>query len=152
MLSIIVSWLHLVAAMFWIGGSLFFVAVVVPSLKEKRFEAVRNELIRRIGKRFRCAGWFSLALLLISGTLRLYLNGVSLSRYGGTLWIKLGLVFVVIGLTVYHDWAMGPKGSALRGRKAALDVLYVRARWAARLNLLTGLLIVLFAVVLSPVF
>ena len=88
-------WLHLLAMAFFVGGQLFLVAAVVPSL---RADADRERL-RTIARRF---GWGTLvAIAVLIGT------GVPLASHfhqweSGTLHIKLALVAVVAGLVVWH--------------------------------------------------
>lgn len=149
MFEILTIWFHLLAAMFWIGGTLFFAFVVIPSLKEVVTKEQRLELISRIGRRFKTFGWISLSILLFTGTLRLYQNGISLSSYGRTLWIKLSLVVVVLLLALIHDFILGPKSIALSRQISTSQPLQKQVRWIARMNLLIGLLVVLSAVFLS---
>ena len=91
----LVRYLHLLAMAFFVGGQLFLVAAVVPSL---RAEADRERL-RTIARRF---GWGTLvAIAVLIGT------GIPLGSHfhqweSGTLQIKLALVAVVAGLVVWH--------------------------------------------------
>src|SRR5690625_7975661 len=43
------SWLHILLAMFWVGGMLFTVAVLVPMSRNKMFENRRGELFSIAG-------------------------------------------------------------------------------------------------------
>ncbi|MBN4054229.1 DUF4149 domain-containing protein [Nitrospira defluvii] len=149
MLGVILSWLHLVVAMFWIGGTLFFVWVVIPSLREGLSDSQRTELISRIGKRFRIFGWVSLGVLLVSGTLLIYESSIGVGDFRLSLWIKLSLFFVVVLLTVVHDFILGPKSIQMSREISGPHPLKKWVAWTARLNLLFGLLVVLAAVILS---
>lgn len=71
MFWMILIWIHILAAMFWIGGMLFFSLVLIPSLQGVP-PPQRADLMGRIGMRYRRAGWISLALLLVTGLLQLY--------------------------------------------------------------------------------
>ena len=102
----LVRYLHLLAMAFFVGGQLFLVAAVVPSL---RADADRERL-RSIARRF---GWGTLvAIAVLIGT------GIPLAsrfhRWESTaLQVKLGLV-VVVGLLV--AWHMRrPQKHALEG-------------------------------------
>jgi uncharacterized membrane protein len=91
----LVRYLHLLAMAFFVGGQLFLVAAVVPSL---RAEADRERL-RTIARRF---GWGTLvAVAVLIGT------GIPLASHfhqweSGTLQVKLALVAVVAGLVIGH--------------------------------------------------
>jgi len=102
----VVRYLHLLAMAFFVGGQLFLVAAVVPSLGA---EADRERL-RTIARRF---GWGTLvAIAVLIGT------GIPLASHfhqwdSGTLHIKLALVAVVAGLVVWH--IRRPQAHALEG-------------------------------------
>lgn len=91
----LVRYLHLLAMAFFVGGQLFLVAAVVPSL---RAEADRERL-RTIARRF---GYGTLAAVAV-----LIGTGIPLASHfhqweSGTLHIKLALVAVVAGLVIWH--------------------------------------------------
>ena len=148
MFQALVMWFHVTAAMFWIGGTLFFAWVVIPSLKGDLNQGDKTALISRIGKRFRMCGWISLAILLFTGPLRLYQKGIPLHSYGVVLQVKLSLVFAMVLLTLVHDFILGPKSIAMSRAGVVSNAFQTGVRWTARLNLLIGLAIVLSAVFL----
>jgi len=152
MLQVLVMWLHLMAAVFWVGGMLFFSLVLMPSLKDGLVRTDKTALVSRLGRRFRICGWLSLALLLVTGPVRLYQRGLPLEAYGSALRIKMVLVFAMVLLTLLHDFYLGPKSVAMS--RAGLDVARFRGvvRWVARFNLLLGLAIVSAAMMLVHVF
>ena len=91
----LVRYLHLLAMAFFVGGQLFLVVAVVPSL---RADDDRDRL-RAIARRF---GWGTLAAIaLLIGT------GIPLASHfhqwdSGTLHIKLAFVVLVAALVVWH--------------------------------------------------
>jgi putative copper export protein len=109
--------LHLSAAIAWIGGMVFLVAVVVPALRHDR-EALRATM-QTFGKRFRTVGWVCLATLVATGTFNLLHRGYSLGdivsgavfagAWGHVLAHKLGLVAVILVLSGVHDFWIGPR-------------------------------------------
>ncbi|MFQ5588734.1 MAG: DUF4149 domain-containing protein [Nitrospiria bacterium] len=136
----------MIAAMFWVGGMLFFSIILVPCLRQGLSERERAGLISRVGKRFRVSGWISLAVLLLSGLFRLIQGGLPVNGYGNTLKMKLILVFLMVVLTVLHDFIFGPK-SRIHALSDEQKNTYLKVgRWIARVNLLIGLLIVFSAV------
>lgn len=109
-------WLHLLAAMAWVGGMIFIAAVVVPMKKP--------DVMQAGGRRFRTIGWIALATLVVTGTFNVAHRGYGLESvmngdlfrggWGHTLAMKLSLVGIVLALTAAHDW-MGS-----RSRRAAM--------------------------------
>jgi uncharacterized membrane protein len=88
-------YLHLLAMAFFVGGQLFLVVAVVPSLRADR----DRDRLRAIARRF---GWATLAAIAV-----LIATGVALAadfhQWGnGTLQVKLALVAAVAGLVVWH--------------------------------------------------
>ena len=140
--ALMVTWIHVIAAMFWIGGMLFFSLVLMPCLKNGLPDGLKADLISRIGKRFRLLGWFSLGILLITGLFRLFQSEWSLREYGGALKTKLILVFFMVLLTLLHDF-LGQK--TIKKKCLQSSAFLKGVRFMARVNLFVGLLIVLVA-------
>lgn len=147
MFWMILIWIHISAAMFWIGGMLFFSIVLIPSLR-KMPPADRAGLMSEIGRRFRLTGWTALGILLVTGLLRVYHLGLPL-RMEGWFGMKLALIALMISLTLLHDIVLGSRSIRISRSTAAPHRLQRTVRWMARLNLLVGLFIVLAAVYLA---
>ncbi|MFQ5780797.1 MAG: DUF4149 domain-containing protein [Nitrospiria bacterium] len=144
-----VTWVHIIAAMFWIGGMLFFASVLIPSIQTGLSDAQKTALISRIGKRFRTGGWIALATLFFTGLLGLYHKGLSLQEYGRPFWIKLFLVFLMVLLSLLHDVVLGPKSIRISRSTTGPHRLQKIVKWMARFNLIVGLFIVLAAVYMA---
>jgi uncharacterized membrane protein len=90
-----VRYLHLLAMAFFVGGQLFLVAAVVPSLRRD----ADRERLRAIARRF---GWGTLAaIVVLAGT------GIPLAFHfhqwdSATLHLKLAFVVAVAALVVWH--------------------------------------------------
>ncbi|MEE9591794.1 MAG: DUF4149 domain-containing protein [Thermodesulfobacteriota bacterium] len=146
----ITLFLHLLAALFWVGGMLFLVLIIGPFLMtiEPR---ERSRVYQFVGQKYRRLGWIAIITLLVTGMLNLYYLGISLSSignstflsapYGRTLLIKLILVTIIIISSLIHDFYLGPKARSDR-RYSHL------ARTLGRGNLFIAILIALFAVFL----
>ena len=160
MLWMILIWIHITAAMFWIGGMLFFSIVLVPSLRGLPI-GQRSEVMSRIGRRFRKTGWISLGVLLVTGLLQLYRLGIPVFM-GGWIWAKLVMVVLMVSLTLLHEFVLGPRsiemsrkvgpGAQNYGAQLANPTphpLQRTVRWMARFNLIIGLFIVLASVYLA---
>lgn len=136
-MALAVRWLHVVAAMMWIGGMLFIALVLMPATRRLEDAALRARLIHTIGLRFRTVGWIAIAVLVATGVGNLWHDPALLAT--GRLRVKLGLVALSIVLSAVHDFDVGPRA----GAPGADPRLRVRASWLARLNVLVVLLIVL---------
>lgn len=98
-------WLHIVAAMAWVGGMIFLVSSVIP-LKKPDFTVAA-------ARRFRVVGWIALATLLLTGVFNVLHRGyrlehffsgeVFIGQWGKTLALKLACVAFVVVLSLVHD-------------------------------------------------
>src|SRR5215211_497145 len=91
----LIRYLHLLAMAFFVGGQLFLVVAVVPSLRPDS----DHDRLRAIARRF---GWATLAAIAV-----LIGTGISLASHfhqwgNGTLHLKLALVAAVAGLVAWH--------------------------------------------------
>jgi putative copper resistance protein D len=142
MLHTVFVWLHMLAAVVWIGGMAFLSLVLVPSLGILNNQAGSQELLKRAARRFQRIVWASIVVLIGTGMVNLVALGQgpgSETTYGRILSIKLVLVALMLVLTTYHSAAAQ---QAYRG-SATLT------RWIPRLNLLLGIIVLLCAVTLS---
>ncbi len=112
--------LHVCAAIAWIGGMVFLVAVVVPELR-KDPQALRTTM-QTFGRRFRTVGWIALVTLIATGTFNILHRGYSLGDifsglvfagdWGRILAHKLALVGVILVLSGVHDFYVGPRAAS----------------------------------------
>jgi uncharacterized membrane protein len=152
--------LHVLAALFWLGGMFFLAAVGAPVLREIDSAELRRALFTRLGRRFRAAGWAAIATLLATGLWTLHLRGVLTMEvltastfwrtpFGTALAWKLGLVATMLALQAVHDFVDGPRAGRADPRGAQAARLRRRAAWLARVNALLGLALVYVAVRLA---
>ena len=153
--------LHVLAAMFWLGGMFFLGIVGAPALRRVEPPELRQRLFSTLGLRFRALGWGAVGVLLATGVLSLRLrgwlawDGVLGSRAfwatgtGHALAWKLGFVATMIAVSAVHDFVLGPRaGRAVPGTPEAA-ALRSRAAWAARFNALAAVGLVIAAVRLA---
>jgi uncharacterized membrane protein len=104
----ILTWIHLVSAAIWVGGSLFIGIVFSPLLKTMTNSLEeRMQIMIRVGRRFNKIAVPSLIILMATG---LYSSHVLLSKpdllvatsYGIYLIIKIILVVVLIIIYAIH--------------------------------------------------
>lgn len=141
-LALLVRWIHLLAAMLWVGGMLFVALVLVPATRRLEDPALRTRLIRDTGVRFRTVGWIALAAMIATGLLSLWLRPYLLAT--ARFHVKVGLVVLALSLAALHDFVLGPRA----GRPGADPRARTRASWLARVNVLVALAIVLLGLAL----
>lgn len=134
-------WLHIVAAMTWIGGMVVFVAAVMPYFRQ-RPEDERARFLEWFGGRFRVVSWWCFGILIATGTFNLWARGVRpgdflrpewrASTFGSLAVLKLLLVAIAIAVSAMHERI----------------TTKLWARWMGRALLLIGLAIVAVAMLL----
>lgn len=156
-MMIVLVWLHLLAAVAWIGGMVFLSFVLVPILKREPFAAQRGALIRAAALRFRLVVWVAIAVLLTTGPLLVMSRGWSPGEPGGwpaVLIVKLILIAILLTLTFAHDLFIGPRvGRILQtpepSRTGHDRLLVASSSWLPRLSLLLALAVLFAAVSLA---
>ncbi len=152
MLFKLALFLHILSAIFWIGGMLFLVLVVAPFLQSLPDPGERSKIYQTVGKKYRFYGWVAIITLLCTGPVMLYTfygippQGIFSPRlnataFGRALAIKLALVAVIVATSLVHDFWLGPKARTSPGFTTVAKIF-------GRGNLIIALLIVIFAVIL----
>jgi len=149
-------WLHMLAAVSWIGGTIFLSVVLVPVLRREPFAPQRAMLIQAAALRFRVVVWSAIVILLLTGPLLLHQRGIPIADPAAwplVLSVKLGLVGILILFTVTHDLIVGPRvGRILKlptESRTKLDhAIVVWSPWLARSSVFLTLAVLLAAVVL----
>jgi uncharacterized membrane protein len=149
--------LHVLAALFWLGGMFFLAAVGAPVLRRIEPPALRAELFRSLGLAFRRFGWVAIGVLVITGAATLHLRGLLSGEvwgdrsfwsapYGRALLVKLVTVALMIVLSAVHDFGLGPAAARAQSGSPAAFALRRWSAWIARVNALLGLILVVAAV------
>lgn len=155
-MMVLLVWLHLLAAIAWIGGMLFLSVVLVPVLRREPFVSQKTALFQAIAWRFRAVVWGAIAVLLFTGPLLLHQRGIPIADPSGwpkILATKLGLVTILLILTLIHDLILGPRVLQLvqmppERRTGFEHSLVLWSPWVARLSFILALAVLLAAVVL----
>ncbi len=153
---ILLSWLHLIAAVFWVGGMLFLSLVAVPLLKGSADPALAQRWFIGVAKRFRKFVWIAIGILVPTGVFLLSHQidlFAPLSSWPIVLIVKLIFVVLLIATSITHDRIIGPK---VRGFKQKNQTEWTRGdrilvRWApaiGRMTMILGLAVVLAGVIL----
>ncbi len=134
-------WIHILAAMTWVGGMVIFVAAVMPFFRQ-RPDADRAAFLAWFGPRFRVVSWTCFAVLAATGAINLGARGVGIADllrrewwstgFGHALGTKLGLVVTALLFSALHE------------RTASR----ASARWMGRALLLIGFAVTAAAVLL----
>lgn len=166
----LVMWLHLLAAVIWVGGMAFLAFVLGPYGRRLPDEQ-RADLFRNVGRRFSRISWPLIAILIFTGPLSLYLRGVPPAQalgplflstsYGQSVLVKTILFTLIITLSAVHDFWIGPRVhrllASLRGlpeeeREALRGQAHKMRRAASyigRVNFILGLAVLYFAASLA---
>jgi uncharacterized membrane protein len=156
-MALVILWMHVMAAVVWIGGMVFLSTVAVPVLKPRSSGLVQADLFLAMARRFRLIVWMAIATLLTTGPVLLFLRGLSLlepAQWPGALSLKLSLVALLLILTGAHDLLIGPRVARIAKLPAERRGwtergLVMASPWLARLSLLLAVGIVGVAMTLS---
>jgi uncharacterized membrane protein len=137
-LRFLVLFIHTVAVVVALGGSLFSTFALAPVLAEELEPPARLRVARRIVRRLGAIVLTSLAVLVLTGILNvLFIGGVSI-----LLAIKLILVVVVIGLALYQYGSLGVQIWRLSAAGPSPQVANLQARFR-RVGLTVGSIVLL---------
>jgi len=106
--QVIVTWIHLISASIWVGGSIFLGVVLAPLLKKMSLSIEeRLELMIKVGRRFNKIALPSLVILIGTGIYNSHLVLQSpeilfSSSYGAFLITKIVLVIALIVTFTVH--------------------------------------------------
>ena len=160
MLQVLV-FIHIIAAITWLGGMLFLAMVMVPLAR--RDAGVGFGSLRAAAEKFVPIAWAAKVVLAGSGAYlawtywevrpETFFTGET--HFLQYLQMKTGIFIIVVVLSLLHDFWLGPRmmdrldaarssGSPL---PTGLGRLFVQ--WAARVNLLLVLAVVALAVVMT---
>ncbi|MCL4545467.1 MAG: CopD family protein [Chloroflexi bacterium] len=111
-LLVLVRWLHLLAALFWVGGQLFLLSVILPVLRAQLPRADQLRLIAAAGRRFAVYSLAALGVLITTGLYLAFAHGLSFQGLAGDTWeqvllVKVVLVVAVIPITAVHSAIYG---------------------------------------------
>jgi putative copper resistance protein D len=147
LLRTLVLFVHLTAAVFWIGEIMFLSLVAAPYGRRLPDPQAGAVLLQGLGRRSLPLVWLAVALLLATGVGNLLLAGLGPALatpafwrggFGRLLAAKLAVVAVMVTLAAWHDFVIAHRLRDLRrrlGGAAAADrsrLLAAYDRWARR--------------------
>lgn len=116
--SLLIRWIHVLAAVLWIGGNLILAMVIIPYFRQSLPPVQRIQLLTQIGKRFEPIVWGCVGVLFFTGIANIFfaLDLTSPTAvpaaFMRTLLIKLLLFFVLVILTALHGFIFAPRLAA----------------------------------------
>ena len=149
-----IHWLHLMAAVTWIGGMIFTSFVLQPVMRVLLKPQERMPLYYEMGKKFKVIQFVCLLVLLATGLQKLWQlrdsPAIFHSSFGNILAVKLILVLAVLVLSVCHSFIWGPQLTALRNEPESpiFQQLISKMVFWGRLNMTLAVAIVFCATLL----
>jgi putative copper resistance protein D len=146
----IINFLHLIAAVIWVGGAIFMNIVLAPSMEDIN-PGEQGKLMAGVAKRFTILSWLSVIILLITGASKTPAGMMfdTASRFGMFLTIKHVTIILMIlaGLTI--TFIAGPKmkkNAPKPGEMPSQEFMSARKLLSVLsvLNTILGILVVLF--------
>ena len=112
-----IRWIHVIAAVVWIGGNLILAMVIVPHFRQNLPPVQRIQILTLIGKRFEPIVWGCVLILFFTGIANIFNsvdlfsadNSLLIGTFMRTLGIKLLLFIILLVLTGLHSFIYGPK-------------------------------------------
>lgn len=150
--------IHILSAIFWIGGMLFTVAVLVPASRHQLLANKKGQFFSLVGQKFSRISWILFLILIITGITNLLTRGYKLGdlvtstfwngNFGNALFIKLHLFGLVLILSGIHDFYAGPKAAELMDSHpddSKTKTFRKLSSWIGRINLVLGMGILFYA-------
>ncbi|GBE18938.1 copper resistance protein D [archaeon BMS3Abin16] len=149
-ITALIFWLHILAAVVWIGGMAFNLLVVRPSMGVVDLPQ-RLKLADGILRRFIPVVWISVGLLVLTGFLMTLKRVASFeillkTGYGNILILKLTLVAVMISIVASIRYSLLPRfESLIEAQSSDLNKVLRQMVTLVKVNLVLGVLILLLA-------
>ncbi|MBI3973056.1 MAG: hypothetical protein HY332_17395 [Chloroflexi bacterium] len=155
---------HALAAVLWVGGSLFFALALIPALRRIGATAERLELATAVGREFRRLVRASIVIFLVTGAIlafdRLSRPGVP-ALYTALLGVKIALALWMFWLVRERDvpdrpatlaTATAPSESGAAAASSEASALWHPCIRRQTLLLTLGIAVYLLAIVLRVIF
>lgn len=128
-LQIVVTWLHVLAAIFWFGGvlyALFVLGPMVMSLPPQMQVAISRAGVKRANVTYETAGGITILLGIIRGTLLGPVKSFGF-LFGTPYGITWGIALVLaLGVLAWSHWVVFPAGERMPAALEAGDTAVMR--------------------------
>ncbi len=171
--NVVVTWMHLLAAVTLVGAMVYMLFVVMPSLAAIDPPPLRGKFMAATLARYTRIAWTAIAVLVLSGvisTLGKISSPVALlsTTYGVVLLAKIVVALVMIALAFVASFVLNPRMAAIASRPSpaaggqspaggppavALEAARLQAQIMAlaKTNLFLGMLVLLAVAVLHSI-
>ncbi len=144
----ITSFVHILAWTAWVGGIIYMVLVLLPSLGAIE-PANARVLMGGLSKRFTRIAWTSIILLIITGVMQMQPGTLFdfSTQYGIFLNLKLSSVLIMILIALYVTFSLFPKVKKLApapGEEPSAEFIILQGRlpMLVKINVLLGILVI----------
>lgn len=152
----LLKWIHLIAAVAWIGGMFSNFFIYIPAIGKTLEPPLAGRLMGTVMKRFRVMVYLSMAVFLVTGILlgSLFLNsGVSLTARNEMvtvliLKVPLYVLMVVLAIVAFEITAPRTERLAAKGPSPKLQKAQRSQMVLAAIGFLLGLIILAISVAL----
>lgn len=156
----ITPWLHILAATVWVGPQFFLFLAAVPAVRTIEDQQVRARVMRIIVTRFGWMAWAALAVLVLTGISNIFQEANDFDhllnfdyRWVNYFAMKMVLVGIMVALTAYHSFVLGPRQLALNESAGASEAEVASLRRTSMIIsgtvLLLSILVIFVAAVLA---
>ncbi|TGM50148.1 hypothetical protein [Leptospira biflexa] len=150
---------HILSAMIWVGGMIFYVIVVMPVIRNPKLRDQKITLLQLTALQFRKISYSLFLIFLVSGFGILYAKGYLIdgqlvsfftSNIGYMFLTKIFLFLVLFLSSLYHDFVSGPKTFLYLDQDSVQYERYrKRSGFFGRFNLLLSVSIAILGILVS---
>ncbi|ABZ92925.1 Hypothetical protein LBF_0379 [Leptospira biflexa serovar Patoc strain 'Patoc 1 (Ames)'] len=150
---------HILSAMIWVGGMIFYVIVVMPVIRNPKLRDQKLTLLQLTALQFRKISYYLFLIFLVSGFGILYAKGYLIeghlvsfftSNIGYMFLTKIFLFLVLFLSSLYHDFVSGPKTFLYLDQDSVQYERYrKRSGFFGRFNLLLSVSIAILGILVS---
>ncbi len=115
----VVRWFHLIAASVWVGGLITLGALVAAV----RQAGADRAILRAMAQQFGRLSWTAMGVAVVTGVIQIGSRDLGNNDYAVKLLVKLTLVGLAAGLTLFHQLTAKTASPAARGIVQALIML-----------------------------
>lgn len=111
--SVVLDWLHLMAAALWIGSMIYILLIYLPVLRSRQLEESTRSLLAVLPQ-YSTLAIAGVILMAVTGPLSASFHLTSLDQfattaYGRTLLVKILLICVLLLISAYHVYWLRPR-------------------------------------------
>jgi uncharacterized membrane protein len=157
----IAYWLHMLATVVWLGGLAALALLVLPAARRTLDSQNYTALLAQLQKRLQQVGWFSLAILSVTGMFQMssspsYQGFLAINNPWATAMLfKHGVIGVMIAAAAYMTWSVLPALQRLAilqaaGRPVSEEQgrrLHRHEQWVLNLNLALSVIVLLLTAI-----